>query len=212
MAAGGVKYVVADNSPPTLDIIGLHPLWKSAFTTNFVLETYVDGVAIFRYSPTWDLSQHLDSVSAYSNSTLYQYLNHTWVDDFDHSLISSERYAPLPTVQGYTRNNQVMFHPPFVAGNSYIKISLVANRYGNLTTSFALADAAVGKSNGVTYSIQVTEGSQQVATISNPVTTNRWEQSSILLPTNIDLTIILKSNSGPSSSYDWLQIAFTLQP
>ena len=212
MASGGVKYVVADNSPPTLDIIGLHPLWKAAFTTNFVLETHVDGVAIFRYSPTWDLSEHLDSITADSNSTLYHYVNQTWVDDFDHSLISSERYKSLPTVQGTTQINQVLFHPPFVAGNSYIEINILGNRYSNLTTNFALADSAIGKSDGVTYSVQVSEGPRQVGLVNNPVTTNTWQKSSILLPTGTDLTIVLTSNSGPASSYDWLEITFTLQP
>ncbi len=211
MASGGVKYVVADSSPSTLAIIDLHPLWKAAFATNFVLETYVDGVAIFRYNPTWDLSEHLDSINAHANSTLYHYVDQSWVDDFGHTLIASERYTPLATVQGSTQSYQVLFHPPFGAGSSYIVISLPGNRYTNLTTSFALPDAVVGKSNGVTYSVQITEGERQIALTSNNVSTNTWQSSSIVLPTNADLTIVLTSNSGPSSVYDWLQITFTLQ-
>jgi hypothetical protein len=153
----------------------------------------------------------LDSINAYANSTLYNYVDQSWVDDFGHILISSERFTPLQTVQGLTRSNQVLFHPPFGAGNSYIEISLPGNRYTNLTTSFALADAVVTRSNSVTYSVQVTEGARQIALISNKVSTNSWENSSIVLPTNTDLTIVLTSNSGPSSVYDWLQITFSLQ-
>ncbi len=210
MASGGVKYVVADYSPPTLYIIDLHPIWEAAFKTNFVLETVIDGVSIFRYNPTWDLSQHLDEVDAHSNSTTYRFVNQTFVDGYDHILISSELYSSLPTVGGTARSNQVMFHPPFVSGRSYIEFNLLGNRYSNLTTNFALADVAVGRSNGAGYSIQVSEGGRQLALLSHQVTNNTWQQSSVLLPTGTDLTIALTSDSGLSSSYDWLQITLTL--
>ncbi len=210
MASGGVKYVVADQSPPTLYIIGLHPLWKATFLTNFVLETTIDGAAIYRYNPTWDLSQHLDSVSAFNNSTVYSYTNQAFVDGFGHLLISSW-YDSLQTVGGKILSDQVLFHPPYVSGNSYIEISLPRNKYTNLTTSFALADGAVGKSNGVTYSVQAGEGTQQLFLFNRLVTMNSWQQFSTLLPTGPDLTIVLTSNSGASSSYDWLQITLTLQ-
>ena len=212
MASGGVKYVVADLSPQTLSVIGLHPLWKAAFLNNFVFERLIDGIAIYRYSPNWDLSEHLDSVEAFSNSTVYGYSNQSFVDGFGRILISSARYASLPTVGGTTLSNQVLFHPPLVSGNSYIKISIPNNKYSNLTTSFALADGAVGKSNGVTYSVLATEGSQQLFLFNRLITMNNWQQSSTLLPTGPDLTIVLTSNSGASSSYDWLQITLTLQP
>jgi 4-amino-4-deoxy-L-arabinose transferase-like glycosyltransferase len=211
MASGGVKYVVADQSPATLDVIGLHPLWKATFLTNFVLETWIDGVAIYRYSPTWDLSEHLDAVEAFSNSTVYSYTNQSFLDGFGHVLISS-RNTSLHSVGGAILTDQVLFHPPFVSGNSYIQISIPRNKYTNLTTSFALADGAIGKSNGVTYSVQATEGSQQLFLFNQLVTTNSWQQSSTLLPTGPDLIIVLTSNSGASSSYDWLQITLTLKP
>jgi len=210
MASGGVKYVVADQFPPTLYIIGLHPLWKETFLTNFVLETMIDGAAIYRYSPTWDLSQHLDAVVAFNNSTAYSYTYQAFVDGFGHLLISSW-YASLQTVGGTILSDQVLFHPPFVSGNSYIQISLPRNKYTNLTTSFALADGAVGKSNGVSYSVQAREGNQQLFLFNRLVTMNNWQQFSTLLPTGPDLTIVLTSDSGVSSSYDWLQITLTLQ-
>jgi hypothetical protein len=75
-----------------------------------------------------------------------------------------------------------------------------------------LADGAAGNSNGVTYSIQVFEGAQQVFAFNRLVTMNNWQQTSTILPTGPDLTIVLTSNSGASSSYDWLQITLTLQP
>ena len=211
MASGGVKYVVADRSPPTLDIMGLHPLWETTFLTNFVLKTFVDGVAIYQYSPNWDLSQHLDAVAAFSNSTNYDYTNRSLVDGLGHVLISSQ-YTSLHSVGGTILADQVLFHPPFVSGKSYVQISIPRNKYTNLTTSFALADGAAGKSNGVTYSIQVIEGAQQVFAFNRLVTMNNWQQTSTLLPTGPDLTIVLTSNSGASSSYDWLQITLTLQP
>jgi len=211
MASGGVKYVVADYSPPTLTIIGLHPIWEAAFQTNFVLETVIDGVSIFRYSPTWDLSQHLNAVDAYSNSTVYSFVNETFIDGLDHTLISTQFYNSLPTVGGTTQSDQVMFHPPFVSGRSYIKIRIPGNKYTNLTTNFALADVAVARSNGVGYSVRVSEGSSVLASLNNQVTTNTWQQSSILLPADADLSIVLTSDSGPSSSYDWLQITLTMQ-
>lgn len=211
MASGGVKYVVADQSPPTLDIIGLHPLWKAAFLTNFVFETMIDGVAMYRYSPTWDLSEHLDAVQAFSSSAVYIYTNQSFVDGFGHILISS-RLTSLDSVGGTILNDQVLFHPPFVSGNSYIQISIPRNKYSNLTTSFALADGAVGRSNGITYSVQVTQGTQQLFLIDRLVTMNSWQQSSTILPTGPDLTIVLTSNSGASSSYDWLQVTLTLRP
>jgi hypothetical protein len=210
MASGGVKYVVADLSPPTLYIIGLHPLWKATFLTNFVLETVIDGAAIYRYSPTWDLSQHLDAVVAFNNSTVYSYTYQAFVDGFGHLLISSW-YASLQTVGGTIVSDQVLFHPPFVSGNSYIQISLPRNKYTNLTTSFALADGAVGRSNGVSYSVEAREGNQQLFLFNRLVTMNNWQQFSTLLPTGPDLTILLTSNSGVSSSYDWLQITLILQ-
>jgi hypothetical protein len=210
MKSGGVKYVVADVSPPTLYIIDLHPLWKEAFQTNFVFETSIDGINLYRYSPTWDLSQHLDSIRAYSNTTEYQYVNNTWIDGFDHTLISSEIYSSLPPVQGRTLNNQVMFLPQPVAGKSYIEVSFSQNKYTNLTTNFALADMAVGKSDGVVFSAQVFERSQQIALLNQTITSNNWIQASLLLPTNADLTLLLTSDSGSSSFYDLLQLTLTL--
>jgi len=210
MASGVVKYVVADASPPTLFIIGLHPLWKATFLTNFVFETFVDGIAIYRFSPSWDLSQHLDSVAAFSNSTVYGYSNLSFADGLGHILISSQ-YAWLHTVGGKVLTNQLLFHPPFVSGNSYVQIIIPQNKYTNLTTSFAFADGAVGKSNGVTYSVLAIEGNQQLFQSSRLVTTNSWQKLTSLLPTGPDLTIVLTSNSGASSSYDWLEITLTLQ-
>jgi len=49
MSQGGVKYIVGDYSPPMLYVMSLHPLLESAFVTNFVLETTIDGVPIYRY-------------------------------------------------------------------------------------------------------------------------------------------------------------------
>ncbi len=49
MSQGGVKYIVGDNSPPMLYVMSLHPLLESAFVTNFVLETTIDGIPIYRY-------------------------------------------------------------------------------------------------------------------------------------------------------------------
>lgn len=209
MASGGVKYVVADQSPPTLYIIGLHPLWKTSFLNNFVLETLIDGVSIYRYNPIWDLSQHLDAVEAFNNSTVYSYTYQAFVDGFGHLLISSW-HPSLQPVGGTILSNQVLFHPPYVSGNSYIQIGLPTNKYTNLTTSFALADGAVGKSSGVTYSVQVRERTQQLFLLNRLVTTNSWQQFSNLLPTGPDLTIVLSSSSGTSSSYDWLQVTLTL--
>jgi len=211
MASGGVKYVVADQSPPTLYLIGLHPLWKAAFLTNFVLETWIDGVALYHFSPSWELSQHLDGIEAFSNSTLYGYTNQSFFDGFGHTLISS-RYASLHTVAGTILANQVLFHPPYVSGNSYMQISIPRNKYTTLNTTFALADGAVGKSNGVTYSVLVTQGARQLFLFNQLVTTNSWQKSSTILPIGPDLTISLTSNSGVSSSYDWLQITLTLRP
>lgn len=211
MASGGVKYVIADRSPPTLDIIGLHPLWKATFLTNFAVETYIDGIAIYRYSPTWNLSQHTDSVAAFSNSTVYAYSNSSFTDGVGHTLISSQN-AWLSTVNGTILTGQLLFHPPFVSGNSYIQINIPQNKYTNLTTSFALADRALGRSDGVTYSILATEGNQQIFQSTRLVTTNSWQKLTTLLPTGPDLTIVLTSNSGASSSYDWLQITLSLQP
>jgi len=210
MASGVVKYVVADASPPTLFIIGLHPLWKATFLTNFVFETFVDGIAIYRFSPSWDLSQHLDSVAAFSNSTVYGYSNLSFADRLGHILISSQ-YAWLHTVGGKVLTNQLLFHPPFISGNSYVQIIIPQNKYTNLTTSFAFADGAVGKSNGVTYSVLAIEGNQQLFQSSRLVTMNSWQKLTSLLPTGPDLTIVLTSNSGVSSSYDWLEITLTLQ-
>jgi hypothetical protein len=170
----------------------------------------IDGAAIYRYSPTWDLSQHLDAVVAFNNSTVYSYTYQAFVDGFGHLLISSW-YASLQTVGGTIVSDQVLFHPPFVSGNSYIQISLPSNKYTNLTTSFALADGAVGKSNGVSYSVQAREGNQQLFLFNRLVTMNNWQHFSTLLPTGPDLTIVLTSNSGVSSSYDWLQITLILQ-
>jgi hypothetical protein len=211
MASGGVKYVVADQSPPTLYVIGLHPLWKAAFLTNFVFETYVDGVALYRYSPSWDLSQHLDSVTAFSNSTIYGYTNMSFVDGLGHLLISSQP-SSLHTVGGTLLSDQVLFHPPFLAGNSYLQIIIPNNKYANLSTSFALADGAISKSNGVTYSVRATEGSQQLFQLNQLVTMNSWQKSSRIIPTGSDLTIVLTSDSGASSFYDWLEITLTLLP
>lgn len=210
MASGGVRYVVADQSPPTLYLIGLHPMWKATFLTNFVFEIWIDGVALYRYSPSWNLSQHLDGIEAFSNSTIYSYTNQSFLDGFGHILITS-RYVSLHTVGGTISSNQVLFHPPYVSGNSYIQISISQNKYTNLTTSFALADGALGKSNGVTYSILATAGNQQLFQSTRLVTTNSWQKLTALLPTGPDLTIVLTSNSGASSSYDWLQIILTLQ-
>src|SRR5207302_1450708 len=145
-------------------------------------------------------------VTAYSNSTAYRLVNETWVDGFNHLLVSSTTKAILPTVGGLTKPDQVAFLPPISSGNSFIQAEFHGNKYGNLTTTFALADLAIGKSNGVTFSIQVTQGSQLLDTVSRAVTTNNWQRVSIQLPLDVDLTIVLTSNSGPSSDYDWLQV------
>lgn len=208
MASGGVKYVVGDT--PTLSIVFIHPLWKFSFLTNFVWETNIDGIDLYRYSPTYDLSQHLESVYAFTNSTPYQYTNYVWTDVFGHQLIASQLHNSLPTVGGTTRVNQVMFHPPYGGGRSYMIVTLLANQYSSLTTSFALADGSLGKTTGVTYAISVAEGTRQISSFSQLVNSTRWQEGSLQLPVNVDLTLVLTSSSGFSSSYNWLQVTLTL--
>jgi len=211
MSAGNVKYVVGDNSPPMLFIMSLHPIWENAFATNFVLAQMIDGIPIFQYSPIWDLSQHMGNVIAFSNSTSYNLVDNTWTDGFNHLLVSSISNTILPTVGGLTKPDQVAFLPPIGSGNSFIQAGFQDNPYGNLTTTFALADAAIGKSNGVTYSLEITVGNQSVATLSEIVTSNSWQRVTIPIPTNVNVTIVLVSSSGQSSDFDWLQVTFTLQ-
>ena len=212
MSAGNVKYVVGDNSPPMLFIMSIHPIWENAFATNFVLSKMIDGIPIFQYTPIWDLSQHLGSVVAFSNSTAYKFANNTWTDGFGHLLVSSTSNTILPVVGGLTKPDQVAFLPPTLSGNSFIHACFQENKYGNLTTTFALADAAIGKSDGVTYSLQITAGNQSVGSISEIVTSNSWQRLTIPLPTNVNVTIVLISSSGQSSDFDWLQVTFILQP
>jgi 4-amino-4-deoxy-L-arabinose transferase-like glycosyltransferase len=211
LSTGNVKYIVADNSPPVLYIMSLHPIWMRAFQTNYVLDITIDGSPIYRFDPLWDLSQHVSDVTAYSNSTAYTPGVGVWDDNFGHILIGSARFVVLPNVGGAIGSSQVAFEPPIPAGGSYIRITLPGNEYRNLTTSYALADYAVGKSSGVTYSIHLSYGNETSSTFNSFVTSNNWQRTSIPLSiTNQDLTIILSSTSGQSSDYDWLQIVFTL--
>ncbi|GAG78284.1 unnamed protein product, partial [marine sediment metagenome] len=133
-----------------------------------------------------------------------------WVDEDDRPLVV---ISQLP-VQGKNRGNQVQLHPFGNQEHTNVTFDIANNPYTSLTTAYALADDAIGKSNGVEYYIYVsTDGGKKYNNLMQvDVTQNIWERSTIDLSTyvNQDLKFKIISSSRGNTEYDWLQVTIDL--
>ena len=88
------------------------------------------------------------------------------------------------------------------------------NPYTRLKTAYALADEAVGRSDGVDYAVMVsTDGGRTSASLLQvEVSQNIWGTLTLDLDDylNQDVTIQLVSASRGDDNYDWLQITLDL--
>jgi tetratricopeptide (TPR) repeat protein/4-amino-4-deoxy-L-arabinose transferase-like glycosyltransferase len=133
-----------------------------------------------------------------------------WVDGDRRPLVTVSQ-AP---VQGAAQDNQVQFHPFSNHQDTSITIAIADNPYSILRTAYALADEAVGRSDGVDYAIAVSAdgGRTYVSLLQVEVSQNVWSTQALDLSAYLDqdLTVKLVSSSRGNENYDWLQVTLGL--
>ncbi len=135
-----------------------------------------------------------------------------WVDGDGRPLVTISQAM----VQGGISGNQVLFHPYGDHEDTHIVFVIEDNPYFTLRTAYALADEAVGQSNGVDYVLAVsTDGGRTFSTLlRNEVLRNGWDTASVDLSPylNRDVTIKLVASSRGNAAFDWLQVILSLAP
>lgn len=133
-----------------------------------------------------------------------------WVDGNGRRLVAPSQ-AP---VHGQARFNQVQIHPFSTQLGTAVMLAVEDNPFAALSTSYALADEAMGRSDGVEYAIAIsTDDGRTFATLqAREVSGNAWESDTVDLGAYLsqDLTIKLLSSSGGNDDYDWLQVTLHL--
>jgi tetratricopeptide (TPR) repeat protein len=175
-------------------------------------------VRLFPPLEVWDLATHLAAVQVATMDVPLSWIPPSegeggwgaWVDGDGRPLVT---LSQVP-VQGAARDNQVQFHPFSSDQDTGITLVVVDNPYATLRTAYALADEAVGRSDGVDYAIAVsTDGGRTYASLLQvEVSQNIWDAATLDLSAYLsrDLTLRLVSSSRGSEDYDWLQVILDL--
>ncbi len=168
-------------------------------------------IRFFAVPDVWKLGANLASVKATSTLVPLSWNGSSaWVDEAGRSLAAISQ-AP---VQGTTRENQFQLHPAGSDQDSVLTFVVQNNRYNSLITNYALADEAIGRSNGVNYAISIsTDGGMTYKTLlEKAVSENVWNATMIDLGAYLNRNLVIKlvSSSRGSDDYDWLQITLDL--
>jgi hypothetical protein len=198
--------------------VSLTAYWKKDLTFELVVDAQGDDsydwlqttVRFFPARMAWNLASSLSAVHVSTDQAPLSWSSpDAWVDGQGRRLVTIS-HAP---VQGKTQENQIQFHPQSDNQDTTITISIADNSYTSLTTAFALADEAVGKSNGVRYTIALsTDGKTYTNLLEKDVSSNSWDTATIDLHAYLyqALQVRLISSSKGNDSYDWLQITLDL--
>jgi hypothetical protein len=167
-------------------------------------------VRLFPAREVWDLAANLSSVQVSVDQAPLNWTgSNGWEDHEGHQLVTSSQTP----VQGSTIANQVLFHPQSSTQDTTITLSITNNPYTILMTNFALADAAIGRSDGVRYIISLsTDGKNYTNLLDQEISSNLWETKSIDLRAYFHQNLKLKlvSSSEGNNSFDWLQLTLDL--
>jgi tetratricopeptide (TPR) repeat protein len=175
-------------------------------------------VRLFPALEVWDLATHLATVQVATMDVPLSWIppsggeggSSAWGDRDGRPLVT---LSQVP-VQGAARDNQVQFHPFSNDRDTGITLVVADNPYSTLKTAYALADEAVGRSDGVDYAVTVsTDGGRTYASLLEvEVSQNIWDTATFDLSAylNRDLTLKLVSSSRGSEDYDWLQVTLDL--
>jgi hypothetical protein len=168
-------------------------------------------VRLFPVRDMWDLAGNLAAVQvAAPDGPLSWNGSSAWVDGDGRPLVAISQ-AP---VQGARRDNQIQFHPYGSQQATSVTLVVEDNPYSTLRTRYALADEAIGRSDGVDFVIKAcTNGGRTCATLlEEQVLRNVWNTALLDLNayTDQDLTVELVSSSRGDETYDWLQITLDL--
>jgi hypothetical protein len=175
-------------------------------------------VRLFPARAVWDLAENLATVRVATADALLSWSfpsgekesSGAWVDGDGRPLVAVSQAL----VQGAARANQVQFHPFSSDQDTGTAIAIVDNPYSTLRTAYALADEAVGRSDGVDYAIAVSaDGSRTYASVlEREVSQNAWDTATLDLSAylNRNLAIKLVSSSLGNDNYDWLQVTLDL--
>lgn len=172
------------------------------------LQTTVGLTQLF--PPAWDMSAHLAEARFEPGS-----LSVEWREDGFYTADGGRLVGPslLPASQQAVPG-QVHLHPYSSEIDSTILLSLTGQAYGTLKTSFALADEAAPRSNGVDYTVSVsTDGGQSFTDLlSTTVSTNLWQAEVVDLPPSEAMLLRLRSSARQDAAFDWLQVNLILLP
>jgi tetratricopeptide (TPR) repeat protein len=198
--------------------VSLTAYWGKDLTFELVVESLGDDsydwlqttVRLFPAHMVWNLASSLSAVQASTDQAPLSWSSpDAWVDGKGRQLVTIS-HAP---VQGRVQENQVLFHPQSYDQDTTITLFISDNPYTNLNTAFALADEAVGRSNGVRYTVALsTDGKTYTNLLEKDVSRNTWDTATIDLHAYLHqaLKVRLVSSSKSNDSYDWLQITLEL--
>ncbi len=221
---GGVSYAVlwdqiVNDNVWRLQTLPLTPFSGQDVSFQLVVDALGDDaydwlqttVRLFPGLQVWDLAGNLEAVQAVTDDVPLVWDGSTaWVDGNGRRLVAPSQ-AP---VHGQARFNQVQIHPFSTQLGTAVMLAVEDNPFAALSTSYALADEAMGRSDGVEYAIAIsTDDGQTFATLqAREVSGNAWESDTVDLGAYLgqDLTIMLLSSSGGNDDYDWLQVTVHL--
>jgi hypothetical protein len=167
-------------------------------------------VRLFPARMAWNLASNLSGVQVSIDQAPFFWSGpDAWVDGQGRRLVAIS-HAP---VQVRVQENQVLFHPLRDDQDTTITLFIADNPYTNLTAAFAMADEAVGRSNGVRYTVALsTDDKTYTNLLEKDVSRAIWETVKIDLCAYLHqaLTLKLISSSKGNDSYDWLQITLEL--
>jgi tetratricopeptide (TPR) repeat protein len=179
---------------------------------------YADYVQSRLETIQWSLIEQLPALPlVYSGATdmVWWPTKDAWVKPAPYPSVVVLGKSDLP-VEGDVLPNQVLLHPFTSEQATRFVFAASDNPYAALQTSYALADNAAGKSNGVEYRIEIsTDAGQNFAPlVYAEVTQSTWLSETVSLANYLgqDLMFKVTASALGNYSYDWLQVDVRLLP
>jgi len=170
------------------------------------LQTTVELVPPSR--TVWDLSAHLPWAEVYT-------LPLTWKGDGfrtvgDKLMVGRSELS----VGGESLPGQVHLHPLSSDSDSILGFALDGTEYRCLKVSYALADEALHRTNGVDYTVSLSldHGETFTDVVKATVVSNTWQFTWVTLPTSKSLEVKLRSSARDDATFDWLQTSLFILP
>ena len=171
-------------------------------------------LSLQRSADVWNLGIHLPDIDLKAGATPMEWrVDGAWYQnpvDMPLRLVGLSDAA----VQGQVRGSQVQIHPAWPGISTRLAFTLDENTYGMLRTLYGLADEAVGRSNGVRYTIAILGDEGWVRVLDEIVQENIWHDKTVDLSRHLgkQITVQVEVDSLDDINYDWLQVSFDLLP